>query len=120
MKDLLKKYNELNDKKKEFDKERKKVGKVIQQKLDDDNLDELEVDDYKVNKIQGSSGKKINEDRLLEILKENNIDAIKETPDIDKIEEMIDNNELENDVLVEIADCISENTYTYIRVKQRK
>lgn len=120
MKDLIQKYHELNNKKKEFDKERKKVGKVIKQKLEDDGLDELEIDEYKVNKIQGSSGKKIDEERLLEILKENNIDAIKETPDIKKIEEMLDNNELENDVLVEIADCISENTYTYIRVKQRK
>lgn len=119
MEELIKKYHELNSKKKEYDKQRKKVSKEIQSYLDEQGLSKLETNNFKVTKIERNDNK-IDEERLLEIIKKHNIDAVKDTVDEDKLEDLIDEGKIEEEVLEEISECITDNGYSYILTKERK
>ncbi|MFW6130247.1 MAG: hypothetical protein ACOC56_03610 [Atribacterota bacterium] len=121
LKDKVKKYNNYNNKKKGFDKKRKKIGKEIKAIMSDIDIDEYEDETFKCKVIESSSGKKVDEDKLLKVLKVNDIDAIKEVPDLDKLETKIENNEIiDQNLLQKISECITENTYTYIRSSKKK
>lgn len=116
IKELTKEYAEYNNKKKEYDKKRKNIGKTLKQKMEEEGLDKYEDDKYKTYVIK-QERKKINEDKLLHILEENNINAITKAPDIDKLEELIEEGEISNDLLQEISDCIDINSYSYVQVR---
>ena len=116
IKELTKEYAEYNNKKKEYDKKRKNIGKTLKQKMEEEGIDKYEDDDYKTYVIK-QERKKINEDKLLHILEENNINAITKAPDIDKLEELIEEGEISSDLLQEISDCIDINSYSYVQVR---
>ena len=116
IKELTKEYAEYNNKKKEYDKKRKNIGKTLKQKMEEEGIDKYEGDNYKTYVIK-QERKKINEDKLLHILEENNIDAITKAPDIDKLEELIEEGEISSDLLQEISDCIDINSYSYVQVR---
>ena len=116
IKELTKEYAEYNNKKKEYDKKRKNIGKTLKQKMEEEGIDRYEDDNYKTYVIK-QERKKINEDKLLHILEENNINAITKAPDIDKLEELIEEGEISSDLLQEISDCIDINSYSYVQVR---
>jgi len=116
IKELTKEYAEYNNKKKEYDKKRKNIGKTLKQKMEEEGIDKYEDDNYKTYVIK-QERKKINEDKLLHILEENNINAITKAPDIDKLEELIEEGEISSDLLQEISDCIDINSYSYVQVR---
>jgi len=118
LKMLIKEYNDYNNKKKEYDKKRKNVSKVLKQKMEEKNLDKFEDNDFRANLIK-QERKKINEEKLLHILKENKINAITEAPDIDKLEELIEQNEISDDLLAEISNCINYNSWSYVSVTNK-
>ena len=118
LKNLSLRYEELNNKKKEYDKKRKEISNTIQQLMREKNLSKYEDDDVCVNYIERAT-KKVKEEKLLDVIKKHDIDAIKEAPDVDKLEQLIDENELTAEQMQEISDCIKINEYSYVTAKTR-
>ena len=118
MKDLIKKYNEYNQKKKDYDKKRKEIGKVLQSEMEEQGIDKQVEDNVEVKLITRQGKKKVDEEKLMETLQEHNIDATKTVPDLDKLEVMIDEGEMPTAALSEIADCISVSEYSYVQAKE--
>ena len=114
-KQAIKEYNKYNEQKKKYDKDRKAIGKLIQLYMEKNNIQNYEDEEYKVTKVTSSSGKKVDEEKLLEILKENNVPAIKETADLEKLEKLLDENKVDTKIIPDILSCITEKKYSYIK-----
>ncbi|MFW6311218.1 MAG: hypothetical protein ACOC1K_03175 [Nanoarchaeota archaeon] len=116
---LVKEYHEKNSLKKKYDTERKSIGKKLQEKMEENNLSKYANDEVSISIITRTN-KDVKEDKLVEVLNEYKINALKLAPDLDKIEKMIDNDELTKEEIEEILSCIKTNTYSYVTARQRK
>ena len=84
--------------------------------------DSFETDNYNAT-VSKSVKTTMDEDKLLEVLKHNNItNAIrtKEYVDLDLLENMMYHNEIPQDVIVQMGDCKSEKEVITLRVSKRK
>lgn len=114
---LAQQYTEYNNKKKKFDNKRKEIADKIDEQLEVKGVDKINTDNYSIYKVENSK-KEIDEEKLLEVIKDHNINAVKKSPDIEQLEKMIDNNELSQDILKDINGCINTKKWDYVRVKE--
>jgi len=118
IKELAFKYQDLNQKKQEYDKQRKEVRDVIKNTMSEKGIKEF--DDSEINiKIIENERKKVDEEALLEIIEKHNLDAVKTAPDLTKLEKIVESGELSQDVIQEISDCIKVTKYEYIKTKEK-
>lgn len=108
-----------------FDACKKRVelyNRKIKEIMTNNNLSTAESEDYVCKKIV-STRESLNEDKLLKILKENEIDGAiktKEYVDLDVLESMLYSNELDSDITSKINQCFSTKEVVSLRISDKK
>lgn len=125
LKDLIVAYvqnkSELDDYKKICDRQ----NAEIKEQMKESNLTEFEADGY-VAKYSVTKRESMNEDKLLDILKElptaNNLNLIKtkEYVDMDALESAIYNEQIPQDVMLKLSLCRESKEVVTLRVSKAK
>lgn len=118
IKTMAKKYEEHNELKKEHDKRRKQIRDEIKAEMESEDI--REYDDTEINvKVIENQRKDVDDEKLLEVIKDYNLDAIKDAPDIKKLENLVDEGEVPAEALPKISECINIREWSYITTKNK-
>jgi len=119
VKNMAKEYDKENNLKKKHDKRRKEIRDEIKDFLESRGLSEFDDDDYRVKIIENQRKKIKDEEKLLEIIKDYELNAVKDAPDLKALENLIDEGEVPEEALSEIAECINIQEWSYITTKNK-
>ena len=109
--------NKLNEYKAECDDLNEKIKNIMKERV----IDHYESDGYRVKYIPRTT-EKLNEDKLLTVAQKYNLDIIEQKPvvNINKLESMLYNNEIPNDVIDKIAECKESKTTYALTITKKK
>jgi hypothetical protein len=118
LRELVKQYNEINNKYNEYKKKRKPLNKSIKSEMKKEGLHKAQFDNIVVSySVRERSS--IEEEKLLTILKEKGLDefiVVTEKPDVELLEEAILANKVDASIL---SKCVKTKEIEYLTVNEK-
>jgi hypothetical protein len=118
LRELVKQYNEINNKYNEYKKKRKPLNKSIKSEMKKEGLHKAQFDNIVVSySVRERSS--IEEEKLLTILKEKGLDefiVVTEKPDVEVLEEAILANKVDASIL---SKCVKTKEIEYLTVNEK-
>lgn len=119
LEELLEKYYEVDQEYKQLKKKKDPLNNHIKEIMREEGMDKVKYGDL-VAKYSIRERTKIQEEKLLEVLKEEGMEEyiiVKEKPDVESLEQAVLSNEIDVRIL---ADCVESKEIEYLRVKKEK